>query len=82
VLIVIVGARSGNVDETKLLRDMVNNGEKVDLFAASNGYVACDLLKIYLREYPDSIVPSTLYTPFVELARKPSSCTCAHSAAW
>jgi hypothetical protein len=62
------------VDETKLFRDMVNNGEQVDLFKTSNGYVVCDLLKIFVREYPDSIIPSSLFASFVELARK-SSCT-------
>lgn len=64
---------AGNVDETKLFRDMVNNGEQVDLFKTSNGYVVCDLLKIFVREYPESIIPSSLFASFVELARKSSS---------
>lgn len=60
------------MDETKLYRDVVNNGEPVDLWTASNGYVVCDLLKIYFREYPDSIVPTSLYPTLVDLVQKGS----------
>ncbi|ELR20589.1 RhoGAP domain containing protein [Acanthamoeba castellanii str. Neff] len=41
---------AGNVDETKLFRDMVNNGEQVDLFKTSNGYV--EELQVLFKEVP------------------------------
>lgn len=69
---------AGNIDETKQLRDLVNNGEHVDLWKASSGYVICDLLRIYFREYPDSIVPSSLYSAFVDLAQKASRTSIQH----
>jgi len=58
----------GSIDETKKIRDSVNNGVQVDLWQVSSTYVLCDLLKIYYREYPDGIIPLSMQPAFIELA--------------
>jgi Rho GTPase-activating protein 1 len=53
--------------EQQLLKEMVDRGYHVDLHSISDPHLVASLLKVFLRELPEPVVPSLLYDDFVSV---------------
>lgn len=58
-------ATPGNAKEVKLFKDMLHEGKDIDFHGVSPAVVA-DLLKLWLRHMPDSLIPGAMYPRFVK----------------
>uniref|UniRef100_A0A670YSV9 Rho-GAP domain-containing protein n=1 Tax=Pseudonaja textilis TaxID=8673 RepID=A0A670YSV9_PSETE len=58
---------NGNLKTVEQLRMKYEGGDQVDLAAEADVSSAASLLKLFLRELPDRVIPSTLYPKFIQL---------------
>ncbi|KAL6050144.1 Protein fam13b [Balamuthia mandrillaris] len=65
--------KSAPTEETKHYRNLLADGEQVELWYLESE-VVCDLLKLYLRELPDPLLTFELYDCFL------AQCQCAKQA--
>lgn len=58
---------NGNLKTVEQLRLKYEGGDQVDLAAEADVSSAASLLKLFLRELPDRVIPSALYPKFIQL---------------
>uniref|UniRef100_A0A8C5SEQ5 Rho-GAP domain-containing protein n=1 Tax=Laticauda laticaudata TaxID=8630 RepID=A0A8C5SEQ5_LATLA len=58
---------NGNLKTVEQLRMKYEGGDQVDLAAEADVSSAASLLKLFLRELPDRVIPSILYPKFIQL---------------
>ncbi|XP_026554114.1 protein FAM13A isoform X3 [Pseudonaja textilis] len=65
---------NGNLKTVEQLRMKYEGGDQVDLAAEADVSSAASLLKLFLRELPDRVIPSTLYPKFIQLYEASQKC--------
>uniref|UniRef100_A0A8C6X8L2 Family with sequence similarity 13 member A n=1 Tax=Naja naja TaxID=35670 RepID=A0A8C6X8L2_NAJNA len=65
---------NGNLKTVEQLRMKYEGGDQVDLAAEADVSSAASLLKLFLRELPDRVIPSTLYPKFIQLYQASQKC--------
>ncbi|ETE65759.1 Protein FAM13A, partial [Ophiophagus hannah] len=65
---------NGNLKTVEQLRMKYEGGDQVDLTAEADVSSAASLLKLFLRELPDRVIPSTLYPKFIQLYQASQKC--------
>ncbi|XP_025021943.1 protein FAM13A isoform X3 [Python bivittatus] len=58
---------NGNLKTVEQLRAKYESGDQVDLAAEGDISSAASLLKLFLRELPDRVIPSAIYPKFIQL---------------
>ncbi|BFU18921.1 Rho GTPase activating protein, putative [Entamoeba histolytica HM-1:IMSS-B] len=58
---------SSSIDETKRIKEIFDGGQDVTMQIIGDVHVAAGLIKLYLRELPDSLIPKSMYNTFLEL---------------
>lgn len=57
----------GSMEMVEQLRLQSERGEEVELVEGGDVHSAASLLKLFLRELPDGIIPSALHARFIQL---------------
>ncbi|XP_013913798.1 PREDICTED: protein FAM13A-like, partial [Thamnophis sirtalis] len=65
---------NGNLKTVEQLRTKYEGGDQVDLAAEADVSSAASLLKLFLRELPDRVIPSALYPKFIQLYQASQKC--------
>ncbi|XP_015680617.1 protein FAM13A-like, partial [Protobothrops mucrosquamatus] len=65
---------NGNLKTVEQLRLKYEGGDQVDLAAEADVSAAASLLKLFLRELPDRVIPSALYPKFIQLYQASQKC--------
>ena len=66
---------AGFIRKRNLIRDQVNNGESIDFESLSSDYhTVADLLKLYLRELPEPLVPTALFKAYSQMVESNENC--------
>ncbi|KAM3831579.1 protein FAM13A isoform 2-T2 [Vipera latastei] len=65
---------NGNLKTVEKLRLKYEGGDQVDLAAEADVSSAASLLKLFLRELPDRVIPSALYPKFIQLYQASQKC--------
>ncbi|XP_026528431.1 protein FAM13A isoform X3 [Notechis scutatus] len=65
---------NGNLKTVEQLRMKYEGGDQVDLATEADVSSAASLLKLFLRELPDRVIPSTLYPKFIQLYEASQKC--------
>jgi len=61
---------AGPQQQINSLRRMYDRGEEVDLHLVDDVHVVSGVLKLWLRELPEPVIPFTLYSPFIATQRE------------
>ena len=62
---------SGSAQAIKAYRQAIDDGEEVTLNKAASIHTVCGLLKLYIRELPDPLIPFSLVYVFTLLPPSP-----------
>ncbi|XP_070804533.1 protein FAM13A [Pituophis catenifer annectens] len=65
---------NGNLKTVEQLRMKYEGGDQVDLATEADVSSAASLLKLFLRELPDRVIPSALYPKFIQLYQASQKC--------
>ncbi|XP_070587109.1 protein FAM13A-like isoform X1 [Erythrolamprus reginae] len=65
---------NGNLKTVEQLRTKFEAGDQIDLAAEADVSSAASLLKLFLRELPDRVIPSALYPKFIQLYQASQKC--------